>query len=59
MMTAYDAAKAWGIAPRTVRMYCEQGRVPGAHRDMKHRTGAWLIPDNATKPDDRRKKEKK
>jgi len=51
-----DAAKAWKLSHRQVREYCEQGRVPSAYRDMKHRTGAWLIPENAPKPDSLRAK---
>jgi hypothetical protein len=45
-----DAAKAWGVSERMVRLYCEGDRVPGAYRDMKHRTGAWQIPENTDKP---------
>ena len=40
------AAKKWNISERSVRNYCQNGRVPGALQDK----AAWLIPDDAEKP---------
>lgn len=40
------AAKKWNISERSVRNYCQNGRVPGAVQDKS----AWLIPDDAKKP---------
>lgn len=41
-----DIAEKWGLAERTVRNYCNAGRVDGAILDGK----TWLIPENAVKP---------
>lgn len=40
------AGKKWNISERSVRNYCQNGRVPGAVQDKS----AWLIPDDAKKP---------
>ena len=54
-MTLKEAAKKWCVTPRRVNYYCAGGRIPGA---VKMAT-IWLIPKDAEKPaDDRRKKEK-
>lgn len=45
-------AEKWNISERSVRNYCNEGRVPGAILDGK----TWLIPENAVKP--KRKKSK-
>ena len=39
------AAKKWEVSDRSVRNYCQIGRVPGAVLDK----GIWLIPDDAKK----------
>ena len=49
-----EAAEKWGITPRVVRGYCEQERVPGVVREGRF----WYIPEDAGKPE-RKKKEKK
>ncbi len=36
----------WNLSERSVRHYCETGRVKGA----KYEGGVWLIPENAVKP---------
>ena len=41
-----DISKTWEVAERTVRYYCEEGRVPGAILQGK----TWLIPPDAEKP---------
>lgn len=45
-VSAAEAALSWGVSERSVRNYCEQGRVPGAQRQGR----AWQIPADATKP---------
>ncbi|MDO4797647.1 MAG: Fic family protein [Coriobacteriales bacterium] len=41
-----ETAARWGISERSVRNYCNQGRVPGAYLAGK----TWRIPADATKP---------
>jgi hypothetical protein len=53
-ITAKEAAEKWGITPRQVQLLCSQGRIPGAVR-FGH---AWLIPANAAKPQDGRRRKK-
>ena len=48
------AAKKWNVSERSVRNYCQSGRVPGAVIDK----GVWLIPDNAKKPERKTRKGK-
>lgn len=45
-MTVAETAVAWNITERSVRNYCENGRVIGAVKDGK----TWKIPTNAEKP---------
>lgn len=47
-----DAAEKFNISKRRVQILCEQGRIEGANR----MSGVWLIPTNAQKPTDARKK---
>lgn len=54
-MTLKEAAEKWGITPRRVNYYCAANRIPGA---VKMAT-IWLIPKNAEKPLDGRRKENK
>ena len=49
-----EAAKKWGISERRVQILCSQGRVPGVSK-LGY---MWLIPQNAEKPIDKRRKEK-
>ena len=53
-MSAPEAAKKWGISERRVQILCSQGRVPGVSK-LGY---MWLIPQNAEKPIDKRRKEK-
>ncbi len=48
------AAQKWDLSERSVRNYCQLGRVPGAVLDR----GEWLIPDDAEKPDRKQRKGK-
>ncbi|MCH5321323.1 MAG: N-6 DNA methylase [Eubacterium sp.] len=47
-----DAAEKFNISKRRVQILCEQGRIEGANRV----SGIWLIPDDAQKPVDARRK---
>lgn len=49
-----DAAKKFNISKRRVQLLCEQGRIEGVNR----MSGVWLIPTNAQKPTDARRKSK-
>lgn len=54
-LTTTEMAKIWGISSRRIALLCSQGRVDGA--TMKGKT--WLIPENAKKPEDPRRVQKK
>ncbi|MBQ5560028.1 MAG: Fic family protein [Lachnospiraceae bacterium] len=45
-MSVSETAKKWEISERSVRNYCQNGRVLGAMQDK----GEWLIPVEAHKP---------
>ena len=47
MISVAECAVRWGVAERTVRNYCANGRIPGAI--MKGKT--WWIPENADRPE--------
>ena len=47
-----EAAKKFNISKRRVQFLCKQNDIVGAVKV----SGVWLIPDNAIKPTDRRKK---
>ena len=47
-----EAAKKWGISERRVQKRCEVGRIPGAVKFSR----VWLIPKDAEKPVDGRRK---
>lgn len=52
-MTLKEASEKWGVPARRVNYYCAAGRIPGA---VKMAT-IWLIPKQAEKPADGRRKE--
>lgn len=52
-MTLKEASEKWGITPRQINYLCASDRIPGA---MKMAT-IWLVPKDAEKPVDRRRKE--
>ncbi|MFI3206016.1 MAG: cell filamentation protein Fic, partial [Clostridia bacterium] len=45
-LSVLEIAKKWNISERSVRNYCNSGRVSGAYLAGK----TWNIPENATKP---------
>jgi predicted site-specific integrase-resolvase len=51
-MTLKEASEKWGISSRQVNYYCVEGRIPGAAKIA----GVWLIPKDAEKPIDGRRK---
>lgn len=54
-MTLKEASEKWGVSSRQINYYCTDGRIPGAVK----MAGVWLIPKDAKKPaDGRRKKER-
>ena len=51
-ISAPEAAKKWGISERRVQKLCEENRIPGVAKFSR----MWLIPKDAEKPTDKRKK---
>ena len=51
-MTIKEASKKWGLGIRIVTLYCAEGRIAGAVK----KGNLWLIPANAVKTEDRRRK---
>lgn len=45
-MTVKEAAQKWGVTPRQVQLYCQQGILDGAFK-LGHN---WIIPTACTKP---------
>lgn len=54
-ITAQEAAEKWGITVRQVQLLCKNQRIEGA--TMLSRI--WIIPENAEKPIDHRRKVEK
>ena len=53
-MTVQEAAKKWNLSERRVQKLCAENRING----VVHLSRVWLIPKNAGKPEDGRKKRK-
>ena len=51
-MTLKEASEKWGVSFRQVNYYCVEGSIPGAVK----MAGVWLIPKEAEKPMDKRRK---
>ena len=51
-MTVQEAAKKWELSERRVQKLCAENRING----VIHLSRIWLIPQNAEKPADKRKK---
>lgn len=49
-MTLREASEVWGIGARRINTLCVEGRIEGATRIGN----MWVLPRNATKPDDAR-----
>ena len=54
-ISAPEAAKKWEISERRVQKLCEENRIPGVAKFSR----MWLIPKDAEKPADNRRKENK
>lgn len=50
-LTTIEMSEKWGISSRRIALLCEQGRIEGVVKKGK----TWLIPVNASKPEDMRK----
>lgn len=48
-----EIAAKWDVSPRAVQILCKEGKIVGAQRFGR----AWMIPENATRPIDRRTRE--
>ncbi len=53
--TVKEAGEKWGVTARMVNNYCLAGRIPG---EVK-KGNLWLVPADAEKPKDGRRKEAK
>ncbi len=53
-MSCAEAATKWSISERRVQKLCEGKRIPGVSKFGS----VWLIPKEAEKPADARRKEK-
>lgn len=51
-MTASQAAEKWDISQRRVQILCSQNRIEGVFKLGDN----WAIPEDATKPEDKRRK---
>lgn len=51
-LSVSEVAEKWGITRKRIQVLCNQGRIDGAQRVGN----VWMIPDNAIKPSDARKK---
>ncbi len=51
-ITVKEAGEKWGLGIRIVTLYCTEGRIDGAVK----KGNLWLIPEDAVKPEDRRRK---
>jgi len=50
-LTVRQTAEKWGVTPRQVQALLKAGRILGAVQPARD----WLIPKNASKPEDGRK----
>ncbi|HIS39525.1 MAG TPA: helix-turn-helix transcriptional regulator [Candidatus Aphodovivens avistercoris] len=47
-----ETAAAWNVSERLVQRLCAEGRIPGARKVG----GSWIVPEDAEKPGDQRKR---
>ena len=52
-LTIKEVGEKWGISGRMVTYYCVDGRIPGVIR----KGNMWLVPADAEKPKDGRRKD--
>ena len=53
-ISAREAAYKWGLTSRMVSYHCANGRIEGAQKIGN----TWVVPKDAPKPSDKRKKDK-
>lgn len=53
-LTTTEMSKIWNISSRRIGVLCMEGRIEGAIKKGK----MWLLPADATKPTDARRKMK-
>lgn len=53
--TVKKMGEKWGVTSRMVNVYCSTGRIPGAIK----KGNLWLVPEDAIKPEDQRRKKEK
>lgn len=51
-MTVKEASATWGLGSRIVTLYCAEGRIEGVVK----KGNLWLIPKDATRPVDKRRR---
>lgn len=54
-ISVQEAASKWEISERRIQKLCEEERIPGVTRFGR----MWLIPRDAEKPEDARRKKSK
>ena len=54
-LTVKEAGEKWGIGSRMVTLYCVNGRIEGALK----KGNLWLVPRDAEKPADGRRRKKR
>ena len=50
--TVKEMGEKWGVTSCMVNVYCSTGRIPGAIK----KGNLWLVPEDAIKPEDQRRK---
>lgn len=55
IMSVKEASERWNISERWIQKLCEEGRIEGVQRFGR----SWMIPKEAQKPADLRKKQKR
>ena len=53
-LTVKETGDKWGITSRMVNVYCSNGRIPGTIK----KGNLWLVPSDAVKPEDQKRKGK-
>ena len=54
-MSVKEASERWNISERWIQKLCEEGQIEGVQRFSR----SWMIPKEAQKPADLRKKQKR
>lgn len=55
IMSVKEASERWNISERWIQKLCEEGQIEGVQRFSR----SWMIPKEAQKPADLRKKQKR